>query len=231
MNLVQGLGVAYMRNSTPPTLQQYIGNYLAVQVDIQKFIQSSLNWLQFNAVVDQATSGGNNIYGGYWTGPPSANFSGINQTTALGALIGAIGLESFPSLSPSPSPVSLSPTPSASGMKLGAVLGGVFGGLAIIIAALSGFLWRSRSRRRKVSSSALSAPQISPFDLGETSGMTLPGTTLPGERADTKRRDPTSHPPPIQSPRMEADATGQITPSYEETLPDYPFASSPLGTS
>jgi hypothetical protein len=146
-----------------------------------------------------------------------------------------------PSLSPSPSPGSLSPTPSASRTKLGAVLGGVFGGLAIIVAALFSFLWRNRSRGRKASPAALRAPEIVPF-MGETSGMTLPGAPLTGVRAGKKRRDLSSHPPATQSLTMETDAT-TLPPAPaeqnnnpgqwddEETPPDYnyPVGSSHLG--
>ncbi|KAJ7847511.1 hypothetical protein B0H14DRAFT_2583596 [Mycena olivaceomarginata] len=67
----------------------------------------------FNAVTNLATSNNTNIYGSTWTGPPNANFGGDNQTTALGALLSAIALETPSSLSSSSS-VSPSPTNSPS---------------------------------------------------------------------------------------------------------------------
>ncbi|KAJ7467427.1 hypothetical protein B0H11DRAFT_2197345 [Mycena galericulata] len=77
MNLLQGLGAVYTRNSTTAALRQYVGTYIAVQ---------------FNAVIDLATTSGTNIYAGSWTGPPSADFLGYNQTAALAALLSAISL-------------------------------------------------------------------------------------------------------------------------------------------
>ncbi|KAF7349912.1 Glycoside hydrolase family 76 protein [Mycena venus] len=134
MSLLQGLGTVYMRNSTNSTLRQYIGDYIAVQ---------------FNAVANLAIS---DIYGGSWIGPPSANFSGGNQTIALSALLSAIGLEAVPSLSssslpapPGPSDSFAAPSPSSSSLpvppgpsesattfpnshNLTVILGGILGG-------------------------------------------------------------------------------------------------------
>ncbi|KAJ7886894.1 hypothetical protein B0H14DRAFT_3431100 [Mycena olivaceomarginata] len=96
----------YARNSTNSTLRQYVGDYIAVQ---------------FNAVIDLATSSGTNIYGGSWTGPPGADFSAKNQTTALAALISALGVAT-----------TLSSPPSQHPPKLAAIVGGTLGGLAIV---------------------------------------------------------------------------------------------------
>ncbi|KAJ6563578.1 hypothetical protein DFH09DRAFT_477709, partial [Mycena vulgaris] len=77
-NLLQALGAVYTRNITIAVMRRYIGDYIAVQ---------------FNAVTDLATYNGTNVYGGSWTGPPSATFSALNQTYALAALISAIDVE------------------------------------------------------------------------------------------------------------------------------------------
>jgi hypothetical protein len=68
-----------------------------------------------------ATSSGTNIYGGSWTGPPGADFSAKNQTTALAALISALGVAT-----------TLSSLPSQHPPKLAAIVGGTLGGLAIV---------------------------------------------------------------------------------------------------
>ncbi|KAJ7117073.1 hypothetical protein C8R44DRAFT_592064, partial [Mycena epipterygia] len=78
LNMVRGLGAAYSRNSITPALRVYIEAYLAVQ---------------FNAVIDLATSGDSNIYGAAWSGPPSSVFGGSNQTGAISVLLSAITLQ------------------------------------------------------------------------------------------------------------------------------------------
>ncbi|KAJ7740391.1 hypothetical protein B0H16DRAFT_1464948 [Mycena metata] len=123
MNLLRGLGAVYSRNTTTPELQRY---------EMEKVLVDDIliKALQFNAVVDFTTSNGTDIYGDSWTGPPSANFSGLNQTDALGALISALYLqnESTSTLSLSaPSPTSLAslvPTPLShhGRSKIGAIM-------------------------------------------------------------------------------------------------------------
>ncbi|KAJ7159642.1 hypothetical protein C8R46DRAFT_1038931 [Mycena filopes] len=164
MNLMQGLGAAYMRNLTPPALHQYIGQYIAVQ---------------FNAVIDLATSGDSNIYDASWTGPASSNYSAANQTIALGALISSIRVDSALS---SPLPSSQLPAPSASQpptphRTVGAIVGGVFGGL--VLASLAFWvLWRSQHRRKL---SVAEGSRVQPFSL-ETSVL--------WSRVGSKRRHP-----------------------------------------
>ncbi|KAJ7777676.1 hypothetical protein DFH07DRAFT_936690 [Mycena maculata] len=114
MNLLQGLAAVYTRNSTTTALLQYVGAYIAVQ---------------FNAVSDLATTSGTNIYAGSWTGPPSTDFLGFNQTAALAALLGAISL---PMTSVARGPPS----------RRAAILGGSVGGGVVVltVVAILGFL-------------------------------------------------------------------------------------------
>ncbi|KAJ6468932.1 hypothetical protein C8R45DRAFT_436040, partial [Mycena sanguinolenta] len=100
-NLLQGLGAVYERNTTSAAMHQYIGDYITVQ---------------FNAVAELATSDGGNIYGASWMGPPSASFSGTNQTMALAALLSAISVENNDGSPASTSaPTASAPPPTSSG--------------------------------------------------------------------------------------------------------------------
>ncbi|KAJ7310806.1 hypothetical protein DFH08DRAFT_1087998 [Mycena albidolilacea] len=193
LTLLRGLNTVYARNSTDATLRQYVSEYIAVQ---------------FNAVTNLATTDGTNIYGSSWTGPPSAIFSGTNQTVALAALIGAIGLETtvssaspatspFPSSSPPPSPSpspSLAPPPShPKSNNLAAILGGTSGGLAILVLGMM-TLWflrrkRPRSNEDSFSPSIIPEPFLAsvtgPFTSEATSHSSLP----PGARHGEKHGD------------------------------------------
>ncbi|KAJ7740385.1 hypothetical protein B0H16DRAFT_57886 [Mycena metata] len=213
MNLLRGLGAVYSRNTTTPELQRYVGDYIAVQ---------------FNAVVDFATSNGTDIYGDSWTGPPSANFSGLNQTDALGALISALYLqnESTSTLSPSaPSPTSLAslvPTPLShhGRSKIGAIVGGTIGGVvALGIIAAAFWLWLRQRRERPppiVPSTLLYEPfpgaTPSPFIpststpvKSKSSSPSAPGALLPLFRPGIKPEEPQD---PPRSPRMRSIALG-----------------------
>ncbi|KAJ6505662.1 hypothetical protein C8R47DRAFT_1243493 [Mycena vitilis] len=155
MNLLQGLAATYTRKAVNSTLLEYVGDYMAVQ---------------FNAVADLATSGGNNIYGQSWNGPPSATFSASNQTMALGALVGALGITDASSSSASPSASSSNTpnpnsSPSKSATPVGAIVGGVVGGLALVglIVALLCFRRRRRSARRYSLPAPAPQAQLEPF--------------------------------------------------------------------
>ncbi|KAJ7174858.1 hypothetical protein C8R46DRAFT_1215023 [Mycena filopes] len=133
MNVLRGLGTVYSRNLTTPAMRQYVGDYIGVQ---------------FNAVVDLATSNGTDIYGDSWTGPPSGNFSGLNQTDALGALISAIYLGSTDeseSTTTAPNPVPHRKH------NVGAIVGGTIGGVLALAMLGLVLLWvhkrRGRARR------------------------------------------------------------------------------------
>ncbi|KAJ7135213.1 hypothetical protein C8R43DRAFT_621731 [Mycena crocata] len=137
--IVRGLAAAYTKNVTTPELRTYVHDYLAVQ---------------FNAVIDLATSNANNIYAGCWTGPPSASFSQSNQTTAIGALLSAINLDdaeptstvpgTIPSSSSSPF---LSATAQRHSSRVSVIIGAVVGPVVLIAIGVCGwFLLRRRAR-------------------------------------------------------------------------------------
>ncbi|KAK0443426.1 uncharacterized protein EV420DRAFT_1484952 [Desarmillaria tabescens] len=91
-----------------------------------------------------ATSGGSNIYGIPWTGPPSTLFSSDNQTVAISLLLSAIQLadDQASSISSDVPTSSATPSPSTSTSSLlptrkslaGAIAGGIVGGLAVLAA-------------------------------------------------------------------------------------------------
>ncbi|KAK0487908.1 hypothetical protein IW261DRAFT_1450877 [Armillaria novae-zelandiae] len=139
--IVQALATLYERNTTLPDLREYTKEYIGVQ---------------YNAVIDLATSGGSNIYGP-WTGPPSTSFSSDNQTTAISALLSGIQLvDDQPS---SKSSATSNVIPSATGSTdtsplpkkkspTVTIVGGVVAGLAVIAIIIVGTLLLRRKHRR-----------------------------------------------------------------------------------
>ncbi|KAJ6457598.1 hypothetical protein C8R45DRAFT_1110370 [Mycena sanguinolenta] len=221
MNLLQGLGAVYTRNSVNTTLRQYVGDYIAVQ---------------FNAVTNLATSADTNIYGGSWTGPPGDIFSGTNQTIALGALISAIGLETAPSSSTTPAPAaSTSPTatPGPRSRHLGAILGGTFGALAFVatLAIAGRFMHRQRSRT-DISNSVqpARASEVTPFiaepSIQSASLATQYRTGLTPPRTHFSRSAVVEAggclPPP--DPSSSAASTSAEESYYVDSTPLRPFA-------
>ncbi|KAF7333682.1 Glycoside hydrolase family 76 protein [Mycena sanguinolenta] len=184
MNLLQGLGAVYARNSVNTTLRQYVGDYIAVQ---------------FNAVTNLATSAGTNIYGSSWTGPPSDIFSGTNQTIALSALISAIGLETAASSSTTPAPsTSSTATPQSSSHHLGAILGGTFGALAFVaILAIAWWFMRRQPPRINAPNSVQPPriPEVTPF-IAAPSVITSSGSQITGFGSGDKRGEHQRPPPP-----------------------------------
>ncbi|KAK0433850.1 hypothetical protein EV421DRAFT_1993823 [Armillaria borealis] len=143
--IVRALAALYERNTTTSDLREYIKEYIGVQ---------------YNAVVEHTTSGGSNIYGTPWTGPPSTSFSSVNQTVAMSALLSAIQLIDDQPLSKSSdnptsshSSTASATTPPLSPKKnaTGAIVGGVVGGLAVLvltIVCVTVLLCRRRHRQR-----------------------------------------------------------------------------------
>ncbi|KAJ7468995.1 hypothetical protein FB451DRAFT_1368658 [Mycena latifolia] len=156
--LVRALAAAYARNATTLDIRTSVHDYLGVQ---------------FNAVVDLATAGGNNIYSAQWTGPPSLVFSLANQVNALGALLGGALLEgnssnasvtssgTVPSASGSASPSSTTRTAHA---QAGIIAGSVVGVLVLLLGAGGVWLWLRRRRPRRPTPARLEiSPNVSTF--------------------------------------------------------------------
>ncbi|KAK0237329.1 hypothetical protein EDD85DRAFT_791000 [Armillaria nabsnona] len=133
-HIVQALAALYERNTMSSDLREYIKEYIGVQ---------------YNAVIKKATSGGSNIYGLPWTGPPGTLFSSFNQTIAVTALLSAIQLEDNKPLSKSSDSPTSTHTPIAkmttsplppNKNAMGAIIGGVMGGLAVVVVTIVCFL-------------------------------------------------------------------------------------------
>ncbi|EEB88355.1 hypothetical protein MPER_13848, partial [Moniliophthora perniciosa FA553] len=98
--------------------------------ELKSYLQSFLG-VQFNAILDQATSPEHESLYGNWIGPPSTAFGSSNQTSACQGLIAAISLPQATIESPDP-------LPEDSGSKatpVGAIAGGVVGGIAVVVIA------------------------------------------------------------------------------------------------
>ncbi|KAK0445650.1 uncharacterized protein EV420DRAFT_1717390 [Desarmillaria tabescens] len=188
--IVRALAALYERNTTYSDLREYIKEYIGVQ---------------YNAVIEHATSGGTNIYGSSWTGPPSTSFSSDNQTVAISALLSAIPLaDDQASSKPSDTPTSTAPL-STKKSPTGVIVGGVIGGLAVAAAMISGVLLLRR-RHRQWNNNPLNvnghSPQIlTPFTATSVEHhMTLAESTTPPRAAtsppnplptETQRREDT----------------------------------------
>ncbi|KAF8189560.1 hypothetical protein K438DRAFT_1971675 [Mycena galopus ATCC 62051] len=163
--LPRALATVIARSATTAALKSSIEAYLSVQ---------------FNAVVDLATTPGSNIYASSWVGPPSSLFSAGHQTSAIQALIRVVNLQNETTMSTSPSNAApssqaeLSPTPSPRKMSsIGPIVGGSLGGLILLIGVVTGVvLLRRRQRQRRLRRSHISVfrtrevpPAISPFNV------------------------------------------------------------------
>ncbi|KAJ7884522.1 hypothetical protein B0H13DRAFT_2343640 [Mycena leptocephala] len=175
--IVRGLAEAYVRG--------------AISADLRPDVQAYIG-VQFNAVVDLATEIGA-IYGGAWTGPPSAIFSQSNQTTAISALLSAIPLkEVIPTSTvspPSPPSASSSVFPHPRKTRIDLIVGSVVGGVVLVAIAIG--IWFIMRRRRldtqQMSSGIMSsATPISVSTLAkfattvnfQTSGFTTSSTEI-----------------------------------------------------
>ncbi|KAK0445655.1 uncharacterized protein EV420DRAFT_1717411 [Desarmillaria tabescens] len=140
--IVWALTALYERNKTASDLREYIKEYIGVQ---------------YNAVIEHATSGGSNIYGSPWTGPPSTSFSSDNQTVAISSLLSAIQLVNDQASSKSSDNPTSSAVPSSSAStsplptknSTGVIVGSVVGGLAVVVIIIVGILLLRRKHRRK----------------------------------------------------------------------------------
>ncbi|SJL07299.1 uncharacterized protein ARMOST_10645 [Armillaria ostoyae] len=157
--MMRGLGAVYSRNTAYSDMRNYVKEYIGVQ---------------YNAVLELATSNGTNVYGASWVGPPSSVFSSDNQTAALSVLINGILLKDQepPSSNTSDSDSSSgsgsgsSSAPDKSPSPAGAIAGGVVGGIApLVIIGLVVFFVRRRRRREKTRRSVLLDDDLSPSSL------------------------------------------------------------------
>ncbi|KAK0213933.1 hypothetical protein IW262DRAFT_1466494 [Armillaria fumosa] len=153
--MMRGLGAMYWRNTTYSDMRNYVKEYIGVQ---------------YNAVLDLATTNGTNVYSASWVGPPSSVFSSDNQTIALSVLINGILLKDqeppSSNTSDSGSSSGSGSTPNKSSGPAGAIAGGVIGGIALlIIIGLAVFFVRRRSVLLDdgFSKSLLSPPAPTPF--------------------------------------------------------------------
>ncbi|KAJ7573684.1 hypothetical protein C8J56DRAFT_507793 [Mycena floridula] len=134
--LIRGAIAAYNRNPNNPDLRAYLRDYIGVQ---------------YNAVLDLATAGGD-VYSESWLGPPTP-YSPDGQSLAISVLLAGMSLQNDTSTSIQGGGNSTSsdngPDPPQPTHKssTGAIAGGVIGGL-VLIALLIGALFFIRRRNR-----------------------------------------------------------------------------------
>ncbi|KAL0573178.1 hypothetical protein V5O48_008789, partial [Marasmius crinis-equi] len=136
--IVRGLSAIYNRNKTKSSLRTYAREYLGVQARF------------YNAVLSNARGQGsdNSIYGANWAAPASpSNFSLQDQTNALSILIAAISIRDDTTEGPE------SPTPSHK-PDIGAIAGGIIGGVVALMLLAIFVLWLVRRRRRTMPTSS-----------------------------------------------------------------------------
>lgn len=153
LRLVRGFLAAYNSNQTDYDTKEFLKQYISVQ---------------YNAVLDQATIAGSDIYGSAWVGPPATTFSDANQTNSLVPLIGALYLPNntdandgngAPGGGATPDDPSTTHGPQLQSSKprAGLLAGIVIGGLALVgLVAAAFFLWS----RKKPKYSGLVQPFI-----------------------------------------------------------------------
>ncbi|KAK7039648.1 glycoside hydrolase family 76 protein [Favolaschia claudopus] len=193
--LMRSLATLYERNSTPE-YQDDIAQYIGVQ---------------FNAVVDLATTNGTNIYSNSWPGPPSSAFYPTNQSNAIAAFIGAITISNPPNSSttsmplpssmllPSPSgSPAMTPSPpqqSKSSKKTVAIIASILATIALMTCVL--LIWFIRRRQSRSNSGSSSSPSVSPFGAWRN-------IRRPGKHARDAPGGGGSGPPPASETRAGA---------------------------
>uniref|UniRef100_A0A0W0F701 Glycoside hydrolase family 76 protein n=1 Tax=Moniliophthora roreri TaxID=221103 RepID=A0A0W0F701_MONRR len=208
--LVRALRSTYDRIQISPDLRDLIQDFIGVQ---------------YNAVLDLATSNGSNVYAPDWNGPAASTFDAFGQTSAGVALIAGISLGIEPS---STTTTSLPPTTSTNevnndgsppprsmnaGIIAGAVVGAVVG--AAILAALVFFLLRQHRRRHERISFTDSEFIATPFNPDPTSFTPTPFNATGGK------------PLPVPLSKNHQAAAASINTG---TASSSSFATSPSGT-
>ncbi|KAF9270244.1 hypothetical protein L218DRAFT_1071705 [Marasmius fiardii PR-910] len=178
--IVRGLSAVYQRNNTRSSLREYLRQFLGVQ---------------YNAVLNNAQSTGSNhnVYSASWTGPPSAsNFDIQNQTNAMSILVAAIPIRDSDSGSPvggsGPPTTSDGPASSSHPLDIGAIVGGVIGGLALVSLILVAALYLVRRRHKFIRSRAGTQVVLNTTDP-ENAPSSRPGPVAPGKEKSRPRPD------------------------------------------
>ncbi|ESK87807.1 glycoside hydrolase family 76 protein [Moniliophthora roreri MCA 2997] len=163
---IDGLGGAHERFTSSNNLRNYTESFLAVQ---------------YNAVLELATEGQNNVYSGDWSGPPQSVPDVSSQAAASEILIAGIRLGPGPVNSPASTKASTSaetstsavtltsanpsqpPNPTPEPIPTGAIVGGVIGSVTLMAIITSAF-WIHRRRQLR------NARALTPFYLGQNNG-------------------------------------------------------------
>ncbi|KAK7016453.1 hypothetical protein VNI00_018876 [Paramarasmius palmivorus] len=143
--IVRGLAAAYSRNASTEAFRNYIKDYLSVQ---------------YNALMNQATYNGTDVYGESWIGPPLAGLSGSGQTGAVTALIGGLRIfnnESVTRDSPQGTPQSAPAL--GSNIPVRSIIGGVIGGVVLLIIVCTAFFKLFRHRGREKQNANITIPE------------------------------------------------------------------------
>ncbi|KAK7025973.1 hypothetical protein VNI00_015803 [Paramarasmius palmivorus] len=149
-------------------VEGYLGNQVEVSVSINFFWPILTQSRQYNAVLEQATRNGTNVYGYPWLGPPHsvANYSAEEQLKATSVLIAGIRLSSKPEKPPPlETPRSSRNTNSNAGVIVGGILGGLLFATLVIIGSLLIIRRRHERNSNRVSESV---GDIQPFPVGFT---------------------------------------------------------------
>ncbi|KAK0189334.1 hypothetical protein F5146DRAFT_1138720 [Armillaria mellea] len=209
--IVRGLTALYERNMTSPDLRKYIKEYIGVQ---------------YNAVIEKATSAGSNVYAIPWTGPPRTSFSSSNQTVALTALLSAIQLadneppfksSNIPTSShPPTATITKSPSPSPPPKKnaAGAIVGGVMGGLAVLAVTVVGILLYRRHQRNHI-------PPVLPAEVSPEHDINQANKTR--YQVDVSGGQPSASPGTMEPDAIMMDVQSEsATPERANASPLYP---------